>query len=186
MITFLNSAIKKESYPDTPSEVVFVGRSNVGKSSLINKLYGKVAYVGKKPGKTRLLNFFNVDNKYTVCDVPGYGYANRSAKEIIQFGEMMDEYFETRQELKLCVMILDIRRVPNNDDLDMHEYLKENNIPCLVVLNKCDKLSNNKRINQQKLILDTLNEKDAICISCLNSVNIMDVALKIKSFIEVI
>ena len=145
-----------------------------------------MAYVGKKPGKTRLLNFFNVDNKYTVCDVPGYGYANRSAKEIIQFGEMMDEYFETRQELELCVMILDIRRVPNNDDLDMHEYLKENNIPCLVVLNKCDKLSNNKRINQQKLILDTLNEKDAICISCLNSVNIMDVALKIKSFIEVI
>ena len=186
MISFISSAVKSENYPDTNGEVVFVGRSNVGKSSIINSLYGKVAYVGKKPGKTRLLNFFNVDDKYTVCDVPGYGYANRSAKEIIQFGEMMDEYFDTRDKLKLCVMILDIRRTPNQDDLDMHDFLKHHNIPCLLVLNKCDKLSNNQRINQMKMILEVMGENEAICINCLKNVRIGDVALKIKSFIEVI
>lgn len=139
MIKFICSATRKEGYPETSDEVVFVGRSNVGKSSLINALYGKVAYVGKTPGKTRLLNFFNVDDKYTVCDVPGYGYANRSDKEIIEFGQMMDEYFSKRENLRLCVIILDIRRIPNQDDLDMYEFLKENNIPVLFILNKCDK-----------------------------------------------
>lgn len=184
MTKFITSATKLSQYPETTSEVVFVGRSNVGKSSLINSLYGKVANVGKTPGKTRLLNFFNVDDKYTVCDVPGYGYANRSEKEIIEFGEMMDEYFSKRENLKLCVLILDIRRIPNNDDLDMYKYLKDNNIPCLFVLNKCDKLSNNQRINQEKLIYKTLEIDDAICISTTKHVNIERVALEIKSFIE--
>lgn len=184
MIKFICSATKKEHYPDTLGEVVFVGRSNVGKSSLINALYGKVAYVGKTPGKTRLLNFFNVDDKYTVCDVPGYGYANRSDKEIVEFGKMMDEYFSTRENLKLCIIILDIRRTPNQDDLDMYEYLKENDIPTLFVLNKCDKLSNNQRINQEKNIYKTLDIDHGICISTLKNVNIKNVAFEIKSFIE--
>lgn len=184
MISFICSATHLSSYPESSGEVVFVGKSNVGKSSLINALYGKVAYVGKTPGKTRLLNFFNVDNKYTVCDVPGYGYANRSEKEIIAFGEMMEEYFSKREALKLCVMILDIRRTPNEDDLDMYNYLNKNNIPVLFVLNKCDKLSNNQRINQEKLIYKTLGIGSAICISTLKHVNIEHVALEIKSFIE--
>lgn len=184
MIKFICSATRKEGYPETSDEVVFVGRSNVGKSSLINALYGKVAYVGKTPGKTRLLNFFNVDDKYTVCDVPGYGYANRSDKEIIEFGQMMDEYFSKRENLRLCVIILDIRRIPNQDDLDMYEFLKENNIPVLFILNKCDKLSNNQRINQERIIYKTLDINEAICISTLKNVNIENVALKIKSFIE--
>lgn len=184
MISFISSATKKEQYPTSLREVVFVGRSNVGKSSLINKLYGKVAYVGKIPGKTRLLNFFNVDNKYTVCDVPGYGYARRSDKEIVEFGEMMDEYFTTREPLKLCVLILDIRRVPNQDDIDMYNYLKDLNIPVLFVLNKCDKFSNNQRINQTKIIYKTLGIKDAICVSCLKGDNIGVVAKSIESLIK--
>ena len=185
MIKFIKSAIRKENYPDTSVEVVFVGRSNVGKSSLINALYGKIAYVGKMPGKTTLLNFFNVDDKYTVCDVPGYGYAKRSEKEIIAFSKMIEEYFNCRNELKLCVLILDIRRIPNNDDLDMLNYLKANNIPYLLVLNKCDKLSNNKRINQEKMIRRTLVEDATICISCFKNVNINIVADKIKSQMEI-
>ena len=184
MISFLCSGTKKDHYPESEREVVFVGRSNVGKSSLINKLYGKIAYVGKTPGKTRLLNFFNVDNKYTVCDVPGYGYARRSDKEIIEFGEMMDEYFTQREALKLCVMILDIRRTPNQDDIDMYNYLKDLEIPVLFVLNKCDKFSNNQRINQMKVIYKTLGIEQAICISCLKGVNIDVVTRSIESLIK--
>lgn len=185
MIKFIKSAVKKENYPATNVEVVFVGRSNVGKSSLINALYGKVAYVGKMPGKTTLLNFFNVDDKYTACDVPGYGYARRSEKEIIAFSKMIDEYFTNRKELRLCVLILDIRRVPSSDDLDMLNYLKANNIPYLLVLNKCDKLSNNKRINQEKMIRKTLDEDATICISCFKNANINIVANEIRSQMEI-
>ena len=84
MVKFIKSTTKKNDFPDTKREVVFVGRSNVGKSSLLNALYKqKIAYVGKTPGKTRLINFFNVDDKYTAVDVPGYGYAKRSQKEAI-------------------------------------------------------------------------------------------------------
>ena len=184
MVKFIKSSTKKENYPDTNAEVVFVGRSNVGKSSLINALYGKIAYVGKMPGKTTLLNFFNVDDKYTICDVPGYGYAKRSEKEIIAFSKMIDEYFETRKELKLCVVILDIRRIPSNDDLDMLDFLRSKNIPYLLVLNKCDKLSNNMRINQEKMIKESLGEDFVICVSCFKNVNIKNVAGVIKSQIE--
>ena len=182
MISFISSAKTLDSYPDTMSEVVFVGRSNVGKSSLINALYGNVAYVGKTPGKTKLLNFFNVDNKYTVCDVPGYGFAKLSDSEIIDFGDMMEEYFSNRSNLKLCVMILDVRRIPNDDDLSMNEYCEYYKIPCLYVLNKIDKLSNNRMRNQIELISEKLAiEKDKlISVSAINSTNIN----QLKSIIE--
>ena len=98
---------------------------------------------------------------------------------------MIEEYFNCRNELKLCVLILDIRRIPNNDDLDMLNYLKANNIPYLLVLNKCDKLSNNKRINQEKMIRRTLVEDATICISSFKNVNINIVADKIKSQMEI-
>ena len=97
---------------------------------------------------------------------------------------MMDEYFTQREALKLCVMILDIRRTPNQDDIDMYNYLKDLDIPVLFVLNKCDKFSNNQRINQMKVIYKTLGIEQAICISCLKSVNIDVVARSIESLIK--
>ena len=182
MISFIVSAKKENSYPLSPGEVVFVGRSNVGKSSLINALYGNIAYVGKTPGKTRLLNFFDIDGRYTICDVPGYGYADISDRETIEFGEMMEEYFNKRDALKLCVMILDIRRTPNEDDLDMQEYLDYHGIPCLFVLNKADKLSGNEMKKQLRIIADTLNadEKDFIVTSCLKKTGIGELKKKIE------
>ena len=97
MIKFIKSC-KTKDYPESAGEIVFAGRSNVSKSSLINALYGKIAYVGKTPGKTRLLNFFNVDDSYTVCDVPGYGFANRSEKELIEFARY--HHADLLEELK--------------------------------------------------------------------------------------
>ena len=179
MITFIKGATSNKDYPESNREIVFVGRSNVGKSSLINALYGKIAYVGKTPGKTRILNFFNVDNKYTVCDVPGYGFANRSATEIIKFGDMMEDYFTNRKCLKLCIVIIDIRHKPTNDDIDMIEYLKDKKIKYKIVANKSDKLSNNERFNSMKIICETLGVKkeDILPVSCLKKTNI-DVLLE--------
>lgn len=174
MIKFIKGATESKDYPDSKYEVVFVGKSNVGKSSLINALYGKIAYVGKTPGKTRILNFFNVDDKYTACDVPGYGFANRSEKEIIKFGEMMEDYFENRKCLKLCVFIIDIRHKPTQDDLDMFEFIKNRKLKCIIVANKSDKLSNNERFNSLKTISETLeiDKNKIVCVSTLKKTNI--------------
>ena len=97
MISFICSATNKKEFPDSEKEVVFVGRSNVGKSSLINAVYNqKLAYVGKTPGKTKLVNFFDIYGIYTAVDVPGYGYAKRSMNETIAFGKMMEDYFSRK------------------------------------------------------------------------------------------
>ena len=175
MINFIKSATNINNYPDSNAEIIFIGKSNVGKSSIINCLYGKkTAYVGKTPGKTKMLNFFDVDNKYTFVDAPGYGYAKRSEKEIILFGEMMEEYFSKRNCLKLAIMIIDARHKPTNDDLDMKEYLNNYQIPYVIIANKIDKLSNNELFNNKKMILDYLNLDDnhIIFVSATKKTNI--------------
>lgn len=174
MIKFIKGASRSKDYPSSKYEIVFVGRSNVGKSSLINALFGKVAYVGKTPGKTRIINFFDVDNRYTVADVPGYGFANRSQNELIEFGEMMEDYFNNRKCLKICVLIIDIRRIPNNDDIEMIDFLKNKSIKCLVVANKLDKLSYSNSLKSIDTISKALGlPKDKVLtVSCTNKTNI--------------
>lgn len=150
MISFLKSAKTGKDFPDTEKEVVFVGRSNVGKSSLINALYkNKLAYVGKTPGKTRLINFFDINGEYTAVDVPGYGYAKRSDREAIEFDTMMSDYFKRRDKIRLVVMIVDSRIGLTKDDEDMWDYIKENKLKYLIVANKIDKLSNNELMNKK-------------------------------------
>ena len=178
MVEFIKSAKNKNDFPSNNREVVFVGRSNVGKSSLLNTLYKKdIAYVGKTPGKTKLINFFNIDNEYYAVDVPGYGYARRSKQEAIEFGEMMEDYF-SRVEVKFCVMIVDSRIGLTNDDLDMKEFLENKGINYIIVANKIDKLSNNELFNvKNKLFKDYQN---IIYISALKRKNIEDLTSIIK------
>ena len=159
MISFISSAAAKKDFPDTEKEVVFVGRSNVGKSSLINAVYNqKLAYVGKTPGKTKLINFFDIDSQYTAVDVPGYGYARRSMNEAIAFGKMMEDYFSRNDKIRLVVMIVDSKIGLTRDDLDMKEFIEDRGLNYLVAANKIDKLSNNQLMNNKhKLFKDIDN-----------------------------
>lgn len=156
MITFQKaelvvSAPDKEFWPDTNlPEIVLSGRSNVGKSSFINAMCmrKKLAYVGNTPGKTRLLNFFNLDDKYMFVDVPGYGYANISKTQLMKFGKMMEDYFAERSQKKGVVILVDARHMPTDDDLTMLEFARYYEIPVAVVATKTDKLPSTKLKNQ--------------------------------------
>lgn len=174
MISFIKSCKSSIDYPISNYEIVLVGRSNVGKSSLINALFGKVAYVGKTPGKTKMLNFYSVDDKYTVCDAPGYGYAKRSEQEIIEFGNMMEEYFSSRNSIELCLFIVDIRRDFSHDDLDMLNFIKNIKKRVILIANKIDKLPKYQvNLNLERIsILSSIPKDKIICISCKNKINI--------------
>ena len=180
VISFLTSAIRKEQFPDTEKEIVFVGRSNVGKSSLLNALYKqKLAYTGKTPGKTRTINFFNIHDRYTAVDVPGYGYARRSEKEMQEFAIMMDDYFSRKDQIRLVVMITDSRIGFTTDDQDMLEYLEDMELPYVIVVNKIDKLSNNQLNNNKHLLFN--DRQDIIYLSCLKKTNINLLEQKIEN-----
>ncbi|MGL5978641.1 MAG: ribosome biogenesis GTP-binding protein YihA/YsxC [Erysipelotrichaceae bacterium] len=153
------SAARKEQWPETDlPEVVLAGRSNVGKSSFINAVVRrkKLAYVGNTPGKTRLLNFFNLDDKYMFVDVPGYGYAHISKTQLVKFGEMMEDYFGGREQKKGLVLLVDARHKPTEDDKMMLDFARYYDLPTVIVVTKVDKLKNSQRKKQYALIRETL------------------------------
>lgn len=140
----LATAADRSQWPDSDlPEVMFAGRSNAGKSTLINSLVNrkKLAYTGKTPGKTRLLNFFEVDGRIVFCDSPGYGYAKGITASAEAFSELIDPYIKERGQLKALILVLDIRRTPNEDDLLMAEYARACDLPLIPVCMKADKLS---------------------------------------------
>ena len=152
---FIKSAVKPKDFPPAElPEVAFVGRSNVGKSSLINVLAGRKALVrtSSTPGRTQLINFFDINGILTLVDLPGYGYAKAPPEVRKQWGPMIETYLAQRENLKTVVLILDIRRIPSDGDLDMLGWLERYNIPPIIVLTKCDKLSKSERAKQTALI----------------------------------
>jgi len=170
---FVTSAKEPKGYPETEfPEIAFAGRSNVGKSSMINTLLGtkKLVKVGKTPGKTRLVNFFLVDDKTMLVDLPGYGFAKVSKTEKAQWGETIENYFTERTQLSACVLILDIRRDPNEDDLGMIYWLDHYNVRKIIALTKSDKLSNNQQASRLAKISKQLNipKEDFILFSSLS------------------
>ena len=161
-------AVKPSQYPpDNLKEIAFAGRSNVGKSSLLNLLTGrkKLAKVSGSPGKTRTINFYVINDAFRIVDLPGYGYAKVSKSVSQDWGSMIEKYLETRENLLKVVQLVDIRHEPSKQDVEMYEYLRYYGLDGIVVATKADKVSRNQIPKQIKQIRQTLRlGKDDIVI----------------------
>jgi GTP-binding protein len=159
-VSFVKSAVKPDQYPPAEiPEIAFVGRSNVGKSSLINLLVNRKNLVrtSNTPGRTQLINFFSVNSdSFMLVDLPGYGFAKVPLSVKKQWGPMMDSYLSTRPTLGGVVLILDVRRVPSAEDLQMLQFLRTYDITPVLVVTKCDKVSKNERKRQAQIIAGTM------------------------------
>jgi GTP-binding protein len=167
---FIKSAVKPDQYPDAAlPEIAFTGRSNVGKSSLINTLVNRKRLVktSSTPGRTQLINFFLINKTFTFVDLPGYGYAKAPASVRKKWGPMIETYLSTRKTLKGVALIMDVRRVPGIQDLNFIEWLYYYNLPGMLILTKADKLSKNKQLMQKASIAKALsvNKDDLILFS---------------------
>ncbi len=161
------SAVRKAQYPkDNKPEIAFAGRSNVGKSSLINKLVNrkKMARISAKPGKTATLNFYNIEDKLYFVDFPGYGFARVSKAEKEKWGKMIEEYLNTRQQLRQIILLVDSRHKPTKDDVLMAEWIRHFEFDVIIVATKWDKLSNKQKKESINIIRDTLalTEEDIV------------------------
>lgn len=157
------SAVSQQQYPEDPMpEIALAGRSNVGKSSFINKMIQRkaLARTSGKPGKTQTLNFYRINESFMFVDVPGYGYAKVSKKEKAKWGKMMEEYFSTRERLRMAMLIVDIRHDPSEDDQLMYDFLKHYELPVTVVATKLDKIKKGQRAKQLKRIIEVLEMEE--------------------------
>ena len=165
---FVRSAADKAHFlRDGLPQFAFAGRSNVGKSSVINRLLGRknLAYVGASPGKTTQINYFLVDSRAYLVDLPGYGYAKVSRAEKERWGRLMDSYFQDEGEILTAgVLIVDIRHKPTADDVTMHDWFRQTGCPEIIVANKLDKLKKSQVEPALQLIRETLEltEEDAL------------------------
>ena len=170
----LLSAANKSHYPqDDIPEIALAGRSNVGKSSFINTMLNRknLARTSGKPGKTQLLNFFNIDNKLRFVDVPGYGYAKVSKTERAKWGRMIEEYLTSRVNLRAVVSLVDLRHEPSADDVQMYEFLKYYEIPVILVATKADKIPRGKWNKHESAIKKKLNFDPADTFILFSSVD---------------
>ena len=165
---FVRSAADKAHFlRDGLPQFAVAGRSNVGKSSVINRLLGRknLAYVGASPGKTTQINYFLVDSRSYLVDLPGYGYAKVSRAEKERWGRLMDSYFQDEGEILTAgVLIVDIRHKPTADDVTMHDWFRQTGCPEIIVANKLDKLKKSQVEPALELIRETLElaEEDAL------------------------
>ena len=170
-------------------QIVFAGKSNVGKSSVINKLLLRknFARVGEAPGKTTHINYFLIDEKMYLIDLPGYGYAKVSKSVTENWGAMMEEYFENRQGLKKVVQLVDIRHAPSAQDQQMYEYLRHYGMDGIVVATKADKVSRNELQKCMKTIRQTLKlrpEDLVIPVSALKKSGCEELLTEIEKLLE--
>lgn len=156
------SAVGPKQYPtDALPEIALAGRSNVGKSSFINKMIQRksLARTSSKPGKTQTLNFYKLNEAFMFVDVPGYGFAKVSKQERERWGKFIEEYLVNRQELRAVVLLIDIRHEPTKDDQMMYDWLMHMEIPLVIVATKADKIPKGKVQKHVKVIRDTLQAK---------------------------
>jgi GTP-binding protein len=153
------SAVKPEQYPEEAlAEFALAGRSNVGKSSFINKMIGrkKLARTSSKPGKTQTLNFYKIEEKLFFVDVPGYGYAKVSKTERQAWGRMIERYIAERTTLNAVLLVVDLRHAPSKEDVSMYDFIKHLDLPCLVIATKADKIPKGKWLKHEKVVRETL------------------------------
>jgi len=166
---FVKSAVKPKDYPSYEyPEFAFLGRSNAGKSSLINMLLNRKDLVktGAKPGVTRLVNFFLIDETFSIADLPGYGYAKLPMEMRKTFLPMIREYIRSRKNLKVAFLLMDIRRVPDDFDHDLIHFILDSKVQLALVLTKCDKLSRNERRKNIAVIQEALDvDMDSIFLT---------------------
>ena len=153
------SAVSKKQYPKgNLPEIVLVGKSNVGKSSFVNTMTNRksLARTSNVPGKTRQINFYNMDDKFYFVDLPGYGYSKMSKEEKVFSGNYIEKYLEEGQNVTLIILLLDIRHKPTEDDMLMYDYILKSNLPFMVLTNKADKIAVTKVDNEVERIKQTL------------------------------
>lgn len=173
--------LPKSDYP----EIAFSGRSNVGKSSLMNKLFNRksLVRVSSVPGKTVTVNFFRLDNVRFV-DLPGYGYAKLPDKEKMRFADLMEHYFNSGRDIRLVVQLIDMRHEPSNDDIGMISFLKENGYNFVIALTKADKLNKTQFTEQAKKLCGLFSDMGVIApVIAVSSVNGLGID-SLKSVIE--
>ena len=154
------SAVRPNQYPSNGlPEIVLVGKSNVGKSSFINTMINrkKLARTSSEPGKTRQINFYNIDNSFYFVDLPGYGYSKMSKKEQEQVGKFIEQYLFHRKEIALIIFLVDIRHNPTENDKLMYHYMISSKLPCMILTNKADKIAKTKVADNVKAIQKQLN-----------------------------
>lgn len=157
---FVTSAVGPQQYPDDAlPEIALAGRSNVGKSSLINKLIARknLARTSSKPGKTQTLNYYRINDQLYLVDLPGYGYARVSKEERARWGKMIESYLSERKTLKAVIHVIDLRHPPTKDDQAMYEWLKHYGIHTIIVGTKADKIPRGKWQKHMKEIKETLH-----------------------------
>lgn len=154
------SAVGPKQYPSNGfPEIVLVGKSNVGKSSFVNTMINrkKLARTSSEPGKTRQINFYNIDEKFYFVDLPGYGYSKMSKKEQEQVGKFIEEYLFNRKEISLIIFLVDIRHAPSSNDKLMYNYIISSGLPFIILANKADKIAVTKVDNSVQDLQDILN-----------------------------
>ena len=172
-VTFVKSCPTRKEKPQvSKSEVLIVGKSNVGKSSLINALCNKkkLAFTSSKPGHTRLLNYYDIDNNFYIVDAPGYGYAKGGLDLDRLFADMMESYFDNNNELKLVLILLDARRELSVDDQEIIDFVKESNVSYFIVATKYDKVNQKEKAALNKrLANEGFNKEQIFFTSSLNN-----------------
>ena len=157
---FKISAVSPKQYPDDNlPEIVLVGKSNVGKSSFINTMVNrkKLARTSSEPGKTRQINFYNMDNKFYFVDLPGYGYSKMSKQEQAKVGTFIEQYLNSSNNISLIVFLIDIRHNPTENDKLMYRYIIDSEKPCIIVASKADKIAVTKVDKQVQDLQNELN-----------------------------